>query len=163
MPSRPRRTLHPIASPPPQFCATGAPGSTGRVAAREGGSDRAFLSYPALLKHLAFDGSFLHGVPESMQREGGPSEKDYRRPENRVGGGDIERTYSSVPSFCDETGPPHNGETGPEPARKASTWRSCVNVLVCLIHEKCNSGVLADWYVLMAQSRSDQPCVDISE
>lgn len=29
---------------------------------------RAFVSYPALFKHLAFDGGFLHGVPEQLMR-----------------------------------------------------------------------------------------------
>ncbi|CAM9715028.1 unnamed protein product, partial [Ascophyllum nodosum] len=34
-----------------------------------GNMDQAFVSYPALFKHLAFDGSFLHGVPDVMRRE----------------------------------------------------------------------------------------------
>lgn len=35
----------------------------------EGRLRRAFLSYPSLFKHLAFDGRFLHGVPEIMTRK----------------------------------------------------------------------------------------------
>lgn len=146
MPYRPRHTRRPIAAPPRQLCATGATGSTARAAVREGGCcDRAFLSYPALFKHLAFDGSFLHGVPEPMQRDARPNEKDYGQPANRLGGGDIERDSSPVASFCDKAGPRYAGGTGPGPAREASTGKSCVNVLVCSNLVKCNSGVLPDW------------------
>lgn len=35
----------------------------------EGDLSRAFVSYPSLFKHLAFDGRFLHGVPENLARE----------------------------------------------------------------------------------------------
>lgn len=128
MPYRPRHTHRPIAAPPCQLCATGATGSTARATAREGGCDRAFLSYPALFKHLAFDGSFLHGVPEPMQRENRPREMDYQRSVNRLEGGDIRSGSSPVPSFCDKACPRFAGETGPEPAREVNTGRSCVNV-----------------------------------
>lgn len=43
--------------------------AAGSGAVVEGDIDRAFVSYPALYKHLAFDGSYLHGVPEDLQRE----------------------------------------------------------------------------------------------
>lgn len=41
---------------------------TGAVA--HGDIKRAFVSYPALFKHLAFDGGYLHGVPEQLMRTG---------------------------------------------------------------------------------------------
>lgn len=39
-----------------------------RGAVEHGDIKRAFVSYPALFKHLAFDGGFLHGVPEQLMR-----------------------------------------------------------------------------------------------
>lgn len=43
--------------------------AAGNGAVVEGDINRAFVSYPALYKHLAFDGSYLHGVPEELRRE----------------------------------------------------------------------------------------------
>ncbi len=40
---------------------------------KDGDIARAFVSYPALFKHLAFDGGFLHGVPEQLIRAGDDS------------------------------------------------------------------------------------------
>ena len=137
-PAYPPPTYH----PPLASSAQQAQQGRARAAVREGGRDRAFLSYPALFKHLAFDGSFLHGVPEPMQRESCPSEKDCGRPADRLGGGDIKRDSSPVPSFCDKSGPRHAGETGPEPAREASTKRSSASFLMCLVLVKSNSGVV---------------------
>ena len=45
-----------------------------------GNMDQAFVSYPALFKHLAFDGSFLHGVPDVMRRESYEAARCYGRP-----------------------------------------------------------------------------------
>lgn len=39
-----------------------------RGAVEYGDIKRAFVSYPELFKHLAFDGGFLHGVPEELLR-----------------------------------------------------------------------------------------------
>ncbi|CAN0469945.1 unnamed protein product, partial [Hapterophycus canaliculatus] len=44
-------------------------GATGEGIVEEGDIERAFVSYPAPFKHLAFDGSFLHGVPEQLMRK----------------------------------------------------------------------------------------------
>lgn len=50
----------------------------------EGELSRAFVSYPARFKHLAFDGRFLHGVPEFLTRGNSSSGRDGEKelPEN---------------------------------------------------------------------------------
>ncbi|CAM9141125.1 unnamed protein product [Scytosiphon promiscuus] len=45
-------------------------GAPEKGAVGEGDIDRAFVSYPAPFKHLAFNGSFLHGVPQQLMRNG---------------------------------------------------------------------------------------------
>lgn len=94
---------------------------------RERGLERVFLSYPALFKHLAFDGSFLHGVPEIMLREGCPSEKGCRQPTDRLGGGGIEGGQAPVPSCYDKANSREDGEMGLGPAKEVST-RSRVTI-----------------------------------
>lgn len=47
-----------------------------RGAVEHGDIKRAFVSYPALFKHLAFDGGFLHGVPEELMRTDDKAEVD---------------------------------------------------------------------------------------
>lgn len=42
--------------------------ATDKGAVVEGDIDQAFVSFPSLFKHVAFDGRFLHGVPEQMRR-----------------------------------------------------------------------------------------------
>lgn len=43
--------------------------ATGKGVVEERDIERAFVSYPAPFKHLAFDGRFLHGVPEQLMRD----------------------------------------------------------------------------------------------
>lgn len=56
----------------------------------EGPISLAFVSYPSLFKHLAFDGSFLHGVPEILARKDHEEQFMEGRPEGR---GDVAERY----------------------------------------------------------------------
>lgn len=49
----------------------------------EGPILRAFVSYPSTFKHLAFDGRFLHGVPEILSRKGQREHSMESRPKDR--------------------------------------------------------------------------------
>lgn len=71
--------------------------------------DRAFVSYPALYKHLAFDGGYLHGVPVALRR-GTPStnksmdplekERDHRAQDSVAFKHDGRDSVSANATFC---------------------------------------------------------------
>ncbi|CAM9552347.1 unnamed protein product [Ectocarpus sp. 6 AP-2014] len=79
--------------------------ATGSRTVEEGDINQTFVSYPALFKHLAFDGGFLHGVPEQLIRTGDRrfSGKVGRDGERREAQGDNDnhgiRSRISLPSL----------------------------------------------------------------
>lgn len=73
----------------------------------EGPLRRAFVSYPSLFKHLAFDGRFLHGVPEIMARK-------------YSSGGVEDRSRSQQYAMPRHPGP----ERGPQALEPANSGRS---------------------------------------
>lgn len=98
--------------------------ATGKGAVVAGNMDQAFVSYPVLFKHIAFDGGFLHGVPQAMMRENSQTVDSCGRP--------VEvHSLSPEPDGLPEVSQP--GVRVPTGVNKITDTRLPHNVSMCII------------------------------
>eukprot|EP00903_Cladosiphon_okamuranus_P007846 g7590.t1 len=116
-------------------------------AMEDGDIERVFVSYPELLKHLAFDGGFLHGVPEELIRTEDKGE-GYGISTDQVEGGGTRNCRRSSTTTSPSVG---------SPRRKRGRMRVTLLVNVWLSHKPEGVEALPADLAATLSSRSASP------